>query len=154
MAKTQFISGEVLQITLPPFTDNTTGLPITAGDSVTLTIKRPDNTLLPSPPVPARDGDTDFWQATVPVVSFQEGEWLIKAESDDVNAIDQYVSLTWGDYVDDIVEARQAAMGRWVITGNQLTLYEDDGITPFQVFDLKDSEGNPSSSRIFERDPV
>lgn len=34
-----------------------------------------------------------------------------------------------------------------------LTIYDDDGITPIKVFDLKDSAGNPSVTEVCERVP-
>lgn len=34
-----------------------------------------------------------------------------------------------------------------------LTVYDDDGITPLKVFDLKDSTGTPSVTEVCERDP-
>jgi hypothetical protein len=36
---------------------------------------------------------------------------------------------------------------------NTLTIYDDDGVTPLKVFDLKDSTGNPSVTEICERVP-
>jgi len=35
-----------------------------------------------------------------------------------------------------------------------LTIYDDDGVTPIKVFDLKDSTGAPSVQEVCERDPV
>lgn len=35
-----------------------------------------------------------------------------------------------------------------------LTVYEDDGITPMQIFDLYDSQGHPSVSEVAERMPT
>lgn len=35
-----------------------------------------------------------------------------------------------------------------------LTIYDDDGVTPIKVFDLKDSTGAPSVIEVCERDPV
>lgn len=35
-----------------------------------------------------------------------------------------------------------------------LTIFDDDGITPLQVFDLKDELGDPSTDCVFERVPV
>lgn len=35
-----------------------------------------------------------------------------------------------------------------------LTVYDDDGVTPLKVFDLKDSAGNPSVVEVCERAPV
>lgn len=34
-----------------------------------------------------------------------------------------------------------------------LTIYDDDGITPIKVFDLKDANGNPSVTEVCERMP-
>jgi hypothetical protein len=152
--KTQFISGEALKITLSPFIDKSTGERIIGTDVATLVVKKPNGTLLGSPPTPTWDSDVNFWKASISIGSFEEGEWLIKATSDNVDALPQFVALTWGDYVDDIPETRQAAIGRWKIIGTQLNLYEDDGVTIFKTFDLKDADGNPSATRIFERDPV
>jgi hypothetical protein len=154
MAKTQFASGEDLIITFPPFIDKTTGERIVGTDVATLVVKKPDDTLMGTPPTASFDSDIDMWRATIPYASFEEGEWLVKATTNDSDGLDQYISYTWGDYVDDILEARQAAIGRWKIDGTQLKLYEDDGSTVFKTYDLKDSDGNPSSTRIFERDPV
>ena len=49
---------------------------------------------------------------------------------------------------------RKAAFGRWKIENNQLTIYDDDGTTPLEVFNLKDSAGDPSMESVFERAPV
>ena len=153
MAKTQFVSGEDLKITLPPFIDKTTGERIIGTDVCTLVVKAPSG-VYGSPPVPTFDTDTHFWKAEIALASFEEGEWTVRATSDDPNALPQYKSLTWGDYMDDIPETRQAAIGRWKIVGTQLLLYEDDGVTVFKTYDLKDADGNPSATRVFERDPA
>jgi len=52
----------------------------------------------------------------------------------------------------DTLEA--VAVGRWRVLGTQLILYQLDGTTPLATFNLFDSDGNPSSTRIFERVPV
>lgn len=49
---------------------------------------------------------------------------------------------------------QKAAFNRWKIEGTQLTIFDDDGTSPLQVFDLKDDLGNASNSKIFERVPV
>lgn len=149
--KAQYIASENLRIVIPPFLDTSSGSYITSGDVVTLTIKKPDNTLLSPAPTATRDGDTDFWVAEVDVADFQAGEWLIKAESDDANSIPQYRFLLWGDFLDMLF---QAALGRWKIEGTQLKLYNDDGVTVMRTFNLKDSTGLPTSIQIFERDPA
>lgn len=35
-----------------------------------------------------------------------------------------------------------------------LTVFDDDGVTPLQVFKLKDGSGNPSVAEVCERDPI
>lgn len=149
--KGQYIASEDLRIILPPFMDTVTNQFVTVGDVVTLTIKKPDNTLLAPAPTALRDGDTNFWVATIPKASFQAGEWLIKADSDAADTLSQFVSLVWGDYLDDM---HQASLGRWKVENNQLTLYKEDGVTVLRTFDLKDGDGLPSSSQVFERAPV
>lgn len=150
--KFQYTSTEALRLSFPPFF-HTSGVFIVAGaDNVTFTIKAPDTTT--QVVVPAFDTDVKFWKAEVAIGSFQEGIWLIKAESDVAGTIPQFRALSWGDYVDDIGEARQAALGRWKIVGTQLIIYEDDGTTPFKTFNLLDTGGLPSVSSVFERTPV
>jgi hypothetical protein len=61
---------------------------------------------------------------------------------------------TFDDMQADIDILKQVATGRWRITGNQLIFYASDEVTPLYTFDLKDSVGSPSSTNIFERDPV
>ena len=39
-------------------------------------------------------------------------------------------------------------------TANTLTIYEDDGVIPLRVFNLKDSVGAPANENIYERVPV
>lgn len=51
-------------------------------------------------------------------------------------------------------EIHKAAYGRWKIVGTQLIIYDDDGTTPLQTFDLKDDTGTPSSTKIYERVPL
>ena len=156
MAKNQFVSNEDLQIIFPPFINRTDGVPYIGTDAVALVVKRPNGTLLGAPPIPTFDTDVQLWVATIPAASFVEGKWMIKAASSGANTQAQHQVLTWGDYVDDIQETRQAALGRWRIDAptRKLFLYEDDGLTVFKEFDLKDSSGDPSVVQIFERDPV
>lgn len=150
--KRQFVSTEPLRLVFPSFFIGTSNSYLITGlDTVSYTVKKPDNTT--QVVAPSFDSDTKLWVAEIVVGSFQAGEWLVKATSDAVGSYDQYQSLIWGDYVDDIQEARQAAVGRWRIIGTQLIIYEDDGTTPFKTFDLKDELGQPAI-RAFERDPV
>lgn len=150
--KSQFISAESLDILLSPFLD-VSGAYITTGvDVITLTLKAPDATIYN--PTAIWDSDVGMWLAQLAVVSFQEGEWLLYGVSDVSGSLPQFSSLWWGDYVDDIPETRQAALGRWKIEGTTLRLYEEDGLTVFMEFDLKDDAGAPSNTKVFDKDPV
>lgn len=100
--KLQFASTEALQITFPPFFNTMTGDLYMGTDTVLLTIKRPNGTLLPSPPAPTFDSDVHLWIAEVAVGSFAAGRWMIRAVSNGGSSIDQNINLTWGDYVDTI----------------------------------------------------
>lgn len=151
--KSQYASTEVLKLSFPPFINGVSGAYIIDGlDTVQFTLRKPDTTT--QVVAVSFDSDVKFWVAEIAIISFQEGLWLVRAVSDATNAIDQFRALSWGDYVDDIGEARQAALGRWKIIGTQLIIYEDDGTTPFKTFDLKDSSGIPSITQIFERAPI
>lgn len=152
MAKTQFLASEPLRLLFPPFFDTANNVYVTGGvDNATLVVKKPDNSLLTPAPTLVFDTDTDFWVVEVAVGDYMEGDWMVKATSDASDTLPQYRVLTWGDYMDEI---RQAAFGRWKIIGTQLVVYADDGTTVVRTFDLKDSDGNPSATRIFERDPI
>lgn len=196
-SKLQFTSTEVLQIIFPPFYNALTGDYYLGTDTVSLTIKKPNGTLLVGPPTPVYDTDVRLWVATVATGSFAAGQWMVRASSNGLSSLDQQVILTWGDYVEAIptittintkvgtpaaasVSAdianldtgidtllaasatllsvtdalRKAAYGRWKITGTQLVIYDDDGTTPLETFDLKDPSGTPSNTQIFERVPV
>ena len=57
--------------------------------------------------------------------------------------------------VHDFVETvKKIESNRWKITGNQLVVYDDDGLTPLKTFDLKDSAGQPAMENVYERDPA
>ena len=51
----------------------------------------------------------------------------------------------------DVEIIRKLTTGRWEITGNQMIFYDDDGSTPFMIFNLYDQAGLPSMECIFER---
>ena len=150
--KSQFLSTEDLEITLNPFSGASGSYLSTGLDVVTLTLKAPDGTIFN--PVATWDADVSMWVAQLPALNFQEGEWLLYAVSDAVDSLPQFMSLWWGDYVDDIAETRQAALGRWKIEGAVLRLYEADGVTVFREFNLRDSGGDPTDTNIFDKDPV
>lgn len=54
----------------------------------------------------------------------------------------------------DITLMRKIQTNRWKIENNQLVIYDDDGVTPLKVFNLKDKYGNPSEVNVYEREPV
>lgn len=150
--KGQFISIEPLEISLRPFLDSSGNHIVTGSDVITLVLKAPDTTI--HNPTATWDSTVNMWVSQLAVVNFQEGEWLLYGVSDVAGSLPQFRSLWWGDYVDDIPEIRQAALGRWKIVSTTLFLYEEDGLTVFGTFSLKDSGGAPSNTEIFERDPV
>jgi len=150
--KSQFISAEILEMRLNPFLDDE-GVAITTGvDVITLVLKAPNGTTYN--PTAVWDSDVNMWVAQLAPAEFQDGEWLLYGVSSIVDSLPQFVSLWWGDYMDDIPETRQAALGRWLIDGTTLRLYEDDGVTPFKEFDLKNEVGAPTVNFIYDKDPV
>lgn len=53
-----------------------------------------------------------------------------------------------------IEEMAKIERNRWRIDNNKLTIYEDDGVTVFREYNLKDQDGNPTETNPVERDPV
>ena len=55
-----------------------------------------------------------------------------------------------------LTTVREIGAGRWKIDEitNRMTMYDQDGVTPLVVFDLKDNNGDPTSSTVFERVPL
>ena len=55
----------------------------------------------------------------------------------------------------EFVEAvKKIESNRWKIVGNQLVIYDDDGVTPLLTFDLKNKAGNPTDTSPYERVPT
>lgn len=54
----------------------------------------------------------------------------------------------------DVAVLRQMESGRWRIVDNQMIFYADDGVTPLRTFDLKDADGVPTMTDVFERVPA
>jgi len=54
----------------------------------------------------------------------------------------------------DLTYVKQKERGRWKIANNQLTHYEDDGVTPLRVFNLFNKDGAASNENPYERVPV
>ena len=51
----------------------------------------------------------------------------------------------------DLAIIKKIETGRWRIQANQMVFYDEDGVTPFMVFDLKDDDGLPTMTNVFER---
>jgi|GEM_PF-6141622 len=51
----------------------------------------------------------------------------------------------------DLEIVKKVETGRWKIESNQMTFYDDDGVTPLLVFNLYDQSGLPSDENVFER---
>lgn len=49
---------------------------------------------------------------------------------------------------------RKVQTGRWKIENNQITFYDDDGVTPLFVFNTFNRRGVPAMANIMERVPV
>ena len=49
---------------------------------------------------------------------------------------------------------RKMVANGWKVQGTQLIVYDDDGVSIYKLFDLKDDSGNPSGTRVFQRVPV
>ena len=99
IGKTEFLATEELTMYFEPFIDQTTsGRFIFSGDTCTLIIVRPDNSLLPGGPhVATRNTDTGIWSFSVTVGSYAQGRWLVKAVSDHASAPnEQFRVYFWG----------------------------------------------------------
>jgi len=51
----------------------------------------------------------------------------------------------------DVELIKKVETGRWKIESNQMTFYDDDGVTPLLVYNLYDDAGVPSMTDVFER---
>jgi|SRR5579885_542273 len=98
MAKTQFESTEALQITLEPFINPTLSgstSRIITGDTVTCTFVAPNASTGTVPMT--RDATTKVWTGSIATGSFQAGQWLFVASSNDAsNPDNQYRVVYWG----------------------------------------------------------
>jgi len=54
----------------------------------------------------------------------------------------------------DLSLVRQVETGRWKIVANQMIFYENDGVTPLLVFNLRNEAGLPAMDEVFERVPA
>jgi hypothetical protein len=60
----------------------------------------------------------------------------------------------FSDSLAHALAARKVAFGKWKIESFQLTLYDVDGLTPIQVFDLRDDNDNPTNTKVYRRNPT
>jgi hypothetical protein len=51
----------------------------------------------------------------------------------------------------DLEIVRKIETGRWKVANNQMTFYDDDGVTPLLTFNLFDQVGSPTMENVFER---
>jgi len=63
-------------------------------------------------------------------------------------------SVSSGSFGEALSATHQVQTGRWRMFNNQLVIYDADGVTTLQAFDLFDSSGNPSLSAVVHRVPI
>lgn len=78
------------------------------------------------------------------------------ASGDTYGQLVETIDVNLSNVLDIITEVRKYSANRTKIDSNNytLTIYDDDGTTPYKVFDLKDSNGVASFKEIFERIPA
>lgn len=116
MAKAQFQSGETMRIRFSPFVNAVTGAYIIGTDTCNLNYRPPGG----APAVVAMSWDAaiQMWYYDFVVGSYVQGEWRFRAVSSDVNALPQWKTIIWGDYVDDITLGLTAAAAAQVSAGS------------------------------------
>lgn len=120
-----------------------------------------------SPITMAQVGSTNFWRyrwtpASLPVGQYFAEYTLVDTDgatfvgSEDVSIQDFASQTDLSGIKADVELIRKVETGRWKIdeVTDQMTFYDDDGVTPLLVFDLKNIGGLPDHVNIFERDPV
>lgn len=90
-------------------------------------------------------------QATDHLTAGSTGEYLNEIKADTTQIILNVVTLM--NWVDELLKYERNRTKIDKIT-KTLTVYDDDGITPFKVFYLRDSGGFLSVAEVCERDPV
>lgn len=109
MLRRQFRSDEDLEIRFPPFHDKVNNTVVEAGDTASVTLKKPDNTT--QVVALTRDADTKVWKTTVAVASYQQGEWLARATSTAPDTDPQYAVLWWGVGLAEDVKGVETTLG-------------------------------------------
>jgi hypothetical protein len=82
-------------------------------------------------------------------------EWrAVKAGATTLYLVDPITVVS--NITSDLTTIKQIGIGRWKIDSNtnQMVLYDSDDTTPLVTFDLKDSDGNASSTIVYERTPA
>jgi hypothetical protein len=64
------------------------------------------------------------------------------------------LSISAGSMGEALSATYQVQTGRWRMFNNQLVLYDADGITTLQAFNLFDTGGNPSLTGVVQRIPI
>lgn len=77
----------------------------------------------------------------------------LEATLDDLKG-DGWTDESLKDIQDLAAALKKIGTNRWQIIGNQLIVYDDDGLAPLYTFDLKDSDGEPAMENVFERTPA
>ena len=92
--------------------------------------------------------------------------FIIDATATILSDVDRYLGgrVDRADAVDNIIlqtavtaigttttDILTAIAGTWKIIGNQLIMYETDGITIFRTFNLLDADSQPASTQVFTR---
>jgi len=71
------------------------------------------------------------------------------------NTTDSFVLFQpFSSVADDLPTVRKVLTNRWLITGNQLIEYDDDGTTPLNTYDLKKASVANDGTDPDERVPV
>ena len=96
-------------------------------------------------------------RSDLPVVEVDTGGGSVNAQTiRDAMALPLGVAanVQAGSIDDMLTKLTKYEGNRWKIENNQLTVYDTDGTTPFKVFNLLDTDGNPTNVNPVERVPV
>jgi len=156
--KTEFTSEEDVLLSFEPFVDKTNnGARIESGDAVnSVTVKRPNGTLLAGGDIPVftRDADTKIWEAVIPKALFAAGKWKIRITSNNAGAEPQYRTIHWGvGATEAALIARNLVQNRKTVDRNGLvTVFKTDGVTPYAQAQYKDQNGVNTVGTLAEGD--
>lgn len=105
-----------------------------------------------------RIGSTHVWRYKWNPSSLPVNDYFVEytlVDSDTLQFIG-FEDLTVRDIAvqTDLLVLKQVETGRWKIVANQMIFYDNDGVTPILIFNLKDEAGLPTMNDVFERVPV